>query len=117
VGHHVLSPQPNRTSYLPRIQRFKDKDKKTLILDLDETLVHSSFETCANADIVLAVNFEGKDNKINVKVRPGAIDFLRKISKYFEVVIFTASVANYADPLIDKLDVDNYGFFKLFREH
>ena len=84
---------------------------------MDETLVHSSFETCANADIVLAVNFEGKDNKINVKVRPGAIDFLRKISKYFEVVIFTASVANYADPLIDKLDVDNYGFFKLFREH
>lgn len=117
VGFQILSPQPQRTSYLPRIQRFKDKDKKTLVLDLDETLVHSSFDKCPNPDIVLSVNFEGKENKIYVKVRPGAIDFLRKISKIYEVVVFTASVANYADPLVDILDVDSYGFYKLFREH
>jgi TFIIF-interacting CTD phosphatase-like protein len=31
--------------------------KKTLILDLDETLVHSSFQPVENADIVLPVSF------------------------------------------------------------
>jgi carboxy-terminal domain RNA polymerase II polypeptide A small phosphatase len=117
IGHHLLSPQPCRASYLPRIQRFKDRTKKTLILDLDETLVHSQFEKHPSPDIVLPVIFEGKQNHIYIKVRPGAIDFLRKINKFFEVVIFTASVANYADPLIDILDVDGYEFYKLFREH
>jgi len=31
-------------------QRERDRGKKTLILDLDETLIHSSFEPLANAD-------------------------------------------------------------------
>ena len=117
IDFQVLSPQPSKSSFLPRIQRLKDKDKKTLILDLDETLVHSSFEKCSNPDIILVVNFEGRNNKIYVKVRPGAIDFLARIRMIYEVVIFTASVANYADPLIDILDVKKYGFYKLFREH
>ena len=40
------------------------------------------------------------------------------MTKHYEVVIFTASVSNYANPLIDNyLDVGNYGFYKLFREH
>jgi len=79
--------------------------------------VHSSFEEINDPDIILSVNFEGKQSKIYVKIRPGAIDFLRKICKYYEVAIFTASVANYADPLVDKLDFSKYGFYKLFREH
>lgn len=117
INFQVLSPQPQKSSFLPRIQRYRDQDKKTLILDLDETLVHSSFEVCPDADIVLNVNFDGVENKIYVKVRPGAVDFLWKITKFYEVVIFTASVANYADPLVDKLDKANYSFYKLFREH
>lgn len=87
------------------------------MLDLDETLVHSSFDKCKKPDIILNVNFDGKETIIYVKVRPGALDFLKKISKYYEVVIFTASLGNYADPLIDRLDVSNYGFYKLFREN
>jgi RNA polymerase II subunit A small phosphatase-like protein len=117
VGFHVLSPQPQKTSLLPRIQRLRDKGKKTLILDLDETLVHSTFDKINNADIELPVNFDGTDSVVYVKIRPRVLDFLRKITKYYEVVIFTASVANYADPLIDLLDSNKYGFYKLFREH
>lgn len=117
VGFHVLSPQPQKTSLLPRIQRIRDRGKKTLILDLDETLVHSTFDKCNDADIELPVSFDGTDSMVFVKIRPRVIDFLRKITKYYEVVIFTASVANYADPLIDLLDLNKYGFYKLFREH
>ena len=40
-------------------QRKSDKDKKTLVLDLDETLVHSSFQPVEEADLILPVEIEG----------------------------------------------------------
>lgn len=60
---------------------------------------------------------DGQRYIVYVRIRPRALDFLRKITKYYEVAIFTASVADYADPLIDQLDTDGYKFHKLFREH
>ena len=54
----------------PKSSEFTNK--KTLILDLDETLVHSSFEPFQKYDIVLNVNFDGIFYKIYVLVRPGA---------------------------------------------
>ena len=38
----------------------KSLGKKTLVLDLDETLVHSSFKPIDNADIVQPVEIDGK---------------------------------------------------------
>ena len=49
-----------------------DLTKKTLILDLDETLVHSSFTPFEKNDIVLNVDFEGVMYNIYVLVRPDA---------------------------------------------
>ena len=40
-------------------QRRNDIGKKTLVLDLDETLVHSSFKPIDSPDIVLPVEIEG----------------------------------------------------------
>ena len=48
------------------------RGKKTLILDLDETLVHSSFKPVPNPDIILPVEIEGKVCEVYVLVRPGA---------------------------------------------
>ena len=92
-------------------------NKKTLILDLDETLVHSSFEPFSKSDIILNVNFDGIYYKIYVLVRPGAKEFIKKISKYFELVIFTASISKYASPLLDILDKDRNIQFRLYREN
>ena len=50
-------------------------------------------------------------------VRPGCKKFLDKMTWLYEVVIFTASVSNYADPLMDILDSQKYGFYKFYREH
>ena len=91
-------------------------NKKTLILDLDETLVHSSYEPFPKNDIVLTVNFEGIYYKIYVLVRPGAEEFLKNISKYFELVIFTASLSKYASPLLDILDKEKNIQHRLYRE-
>lgn len=35
----------------------------------------------------------------------------------YEVVIFTASLALYADPLLDEIDPNRYASYRLFREH
>jgi RNA polymerase II subunit A small phosphatase-like protein len=52
-------------------QRREDMGKKTLILDLDETFVHSSFKEVPNPDIILPVEIEGSECKIYILVRPG----------------------------------------------
>ena len=106
----------NKKILLP--QKSKEfLNKKTLILDLDETLVHSSFVPFENNDIVLNVEFEGMLYNIYVLIRPGAIDFIKKVAKLYEVIIFTASISKYALPLIDILDSDKNIQYKLTREH
>ena len=57
-------------------QSEKDKGKKTLVLDLDETLVHSSFDPVGNAEIVLPIEIEGLRSNVYVLVRPGTYTFL-----------------------------------------
>jgi RNA polymerase II subunit A small phosphatase-like protein len=39
------------------------------------------------------------------------------MSKHYELIIFTASLSKYADPLVDRLDSKRVCFFRLFREH
>jgi RNA polymerase II subunit A small phosphatase-like protein len=67
---------------------------KTLVLDLDETLVHASFKPFnVNADITLKINFDRRVNDIFVLVRPGVKEFLEQMSKHYELVLFTASLS------------------------
>ena len=95
----------------------KFKDKKTLVLDLDETLVHSSFFPFEKNDIVLNVNFDGIYYNIYVLLRPWVEQFIKEMGKYFEIIIFTASIAAYASPLLDILDKDKNIQYRLYREH
>ena len=96
----------------------KSSSKKTLVLDLDETLVHSQFLPFSiQSDVVLKIDIENQIHDIHVLIRPGVQTFLKRLSKLYEIVIFTASVSKYADPLLDILDKDNNCSFRLFREH
>ena len=99
----------------PKSQEFANK--KTLILDLDETLVHSSFTPFEKNDIVLNVDFEGVMYNIYVLVRPDAELFIKTVAKFFEVVIFTASISKYASPLLDILDKGKNIKHRLYRDH
>ena len=92
--------------------------KKTLILDLDETLVHSAFKPFfIKSDINLSINVDGINHLVHVLKRPFVDEFLQRMSKFYEIVIFTASISNYANPLLDKLDKFNLISYRLFREH
>jgi len=90
--------------------------RKCLVLDLDETLVHSSFKSIQQADYVVPVEIEYHWHNVYVIKRPGVDNFLKKMGEIFEVVVFTASLSKYADPVLDKLDVHHVVAHRLFRE-
>ena len=90
--------------------------KKTLVLDLDETLVHSSFRPVPSPDYVIPVEIEGRIVDVYVLKRPFVDHFLRAVGQRFEVVVFTASLGKYADPLLDLLDRSGVVRWRLFRE-
>ena len=81
-----------------------NEGRKCLVLDLDETLVHSSFHVPEAHDLVVTLGLpDGSSQNIYVAKRPGVDEFLARMSELFELVIFTASLAHYADPVIDFL--------------
>ena len=92
--------------------------RKTLVLDLDETLVHSQFMQFDNpSDVIIKINIDDEIHDIHVMVRPGVKELLEKMEKYYEIVIFTASVSKYADPLLNIIDDKGLCPYRLFREH
>jgi len=78
--------------------------------------VHSSFKAIPNADFVVPVEIESVIHNVYVLKRPGVDDFLLKMSTMFEIVVFTASLAKYANPLLDLLDTSRVVNHRLFRE-
>lgn len=77
----------------------EDPFKKTLILDLDETLVHSS-DVPSNSNVEF---FEIEFSSMNVLKRPGLNIFLDFATANFDVFVFTFSESFHADPILDKI--------------
>ena len=104
------------TGMLLGVKPEKFGKKKCLILDLDETLVHSSFKYLRTANFVIPVEIDNQIHHVYVIKRPGVDEFLKKVGQWFEVVVFTASVLKYGEPLLDKLDIHNSVHHRLFRD-
>jgi carboxy-terminal domain RNA polymerase II polypeptide A small phosphatase len=111
-------PQPSlekQTWLLPPVQQHLS-GRKCLVLDLDETLVHSSFKILNQADFTIPVEIEGQFHNVYVIKRPGVDAFMKRVGELYEVVVFTASVSKYGDPLLDQLDIHHVVHHRLFRE-
>eukprot|EP00826_Nyctotherus_ovalis_P015884 TRINITY_DN14552_c0_g2_i14.p1 TRINITY_DN14552_c0_g2~~TRINITY_DN14552_c0_g2_i14.p1 ORF type:complete len:204 (+),score=41.23 TRINITY_DN14552_c0_g2_i14:372-983(+) len=78
----------------------------TLVLDLDETLVHSSLAPITEDDDQITIRKGATDITVYVSIRPWARELLQKLAKYYEIVVFTASEKNYADRVMQLLDPD-----------
>ena len=145
--HHPNPPRPHQTPF---------HHQKTLILDLDETLIHStsrpmSYAASAGGGLLglsfgglvggrrsrreghtVEVVLNGRSTTYHVYKRPYVDHFLKKVSptladrftganlqvaSWYTLVIYTASMPEYADPVIDWLD-GGKGYFqkKLYRE-
>ena len=83
----------------------KSNKKYTLVLDLDETLIH--FKPNPN-----------NDSSGKIMIRPFLYDFLRSVKKYYELIIFTAATEDYANPIINAIEKDEKFFeYRLYRMH
>lgn len=87
--------------------------RKCLVLDLDETLVHSSFKvrwiglrmilSCTlnnifnqvipNPDFIVPVEIDNQYHNVYVLKRPGVDEFMRRMGEIYEIVVFTASLS------------------------
>ncbi|VDM31984.1 unnamed protein product [Hydatigera taeniaeformis] len=97
-------------------QKETDRGKKCFIIDLDETLVHSSFKAVDKADFKVGVEIDNVVHQVYVLKRPHVDEFLRAMANIYECVLFTASLSKYADPVADFLDKWHVFRYRLFRE-
>jgi len=95
----------------------KDAPPISLVLDLDETLVHCTVEPVDDADLVFPVVFHGMTYQVHVRLRPHLFTFLEKIRGKYEVIVFTASQKVYADELLNLIDPEGkFIQYRMFRE-
>ncbi|GAM24745.1 hypothetical protein SAMD00019534_079200 [Acytostelium subglobosum LB1] len=92
------------------------KGLKTLVIDLDETLVHAAFKPVPNPDVILEVEMDTGPLTFYVCKRPHLDEFLDYIHGKFEIVVFTASLAIYADKLLNIIDKKHVIQHRLFRD-
>ena len=94
----------NKTISTPTTPFIRSAMKKNfcLVLDIDETIVHSM-------NLPFGLYF---------LLRPGVITFLEELSKLYEIIIFTSSPKVYADGILNKIDIDNdYISHRLYKDH
>ena len=88
--------------YLPKLSSENENKTYTLVLDLDETLVHFFYTPSGGTFLI----------------RPYCFKFLEEMSKYYETVIFTAAMKEYADSILDLLDPEKKLInYRLYRNH
>jgi hypothetical protein len=100
-----------RKPQIPQSGRRKPV-RKLLVLDLDETLIHATTQshlfTPISTRIVPSLRIEvevlGHPVLYYIYIRPHVRKFLNLVSQWFDLAIYTASVQEYADPIIDYLE-------------
>jgi RNA polymerase II subunit A small phosphatase-like protein len=120
-----LSPL-HKNTLLINSNKTPIKKEKALAIDLDESIIHSSFEPFENPDYILPIKLNMTNNILNddskndsyvyINIRPGFSDFLNSLSNYYEIYIFTAASADYAEPIINLIDPDKIIKKSFFRE-
>ena len=99
TGSAIINNINEDPPFLPPIN---PKYKYTLVLDMDETLIYFFF-----------TNVNGM-----FFIRPFCFYFLNELSKYYEIVTFTAGTKEYADNILNMLDLnDNIFKYRLYRQH
>lgn len=121
-------PEPTETILKDKAVSFGEKNRqKTLILDMDETLIHAEILPEAAKPIkdwdftitLKSTNAEGAEEAyvVYVKIRPYYDECIETLANYYEIVVFTAAEQDYADAILDVLDPENVISQRLYRQH
>ena len=99
MGSSIINNIKDCAPFLPPIN---PKYKYTLVLDMDETLIHYFFTHMSGMFFV----------------RPYCFEFLKELNNLYEIVTFTAGTKDYADNILNILDIDNSIIkYRLYRQH
>jgi len=131
--NYTSKKNDNKTS----INQNVTSKQKTLVLDLDETLIFTSFERSSSSDLCLELDLnindqlisQIKNNRLNslkknlktltkvyLSKRPYLDKFLSQLNNYYEICIYSASSKKYASSIIDIIDTNNIISKKFFRD-
>lgn len=83
------------------IELGKKQKDKTVILDMDETMIAAKFDGKEPKGFKPNFTFPFQETKIHVRFRPYLTETLEKLSQMYEIVVWTAGVKDYADPILD----------------
>ncbi|KAK6932739.1 FCP1 homology domain [Dillenia turbinata] len=91
--------------------------KRTIFLDLDETLIHSKTDPPPEKfDFIVTPKINGEIMTFYVLKRPGVDEFLEKLRQKFEIIVFTAGLREYASLILDQLDEKSLISHRLYRD-
>ena len=100
----IMKKYQNKTVSTPYIKTPQVKPY-TLVLDIDETMICFKFKS-------------NTDNSGTLYLRPGLVQCLRELRKYYELISFTAATKEYAEPLLKAIESREKLFdYKFYREH
>lgn len=97
MGYYTEPTFPKLLPEIPEGQR----PAYTLVLSLEDLMIHSSWS---------------REHGWRTAKRPGIDYFLRYLSQYYELVLFTSAPMTMADPIVKKLDPFRIIQWPLFRE-
>jgi len=133
AGASARKPKEIPPGILPP-QSEELKGRLTIVLDMDETLLHSVFTMTKEKEIYrqeearqathrvhdFEISLEGEDDEEDetafVYIRPGLKEFLDECCRLYETVVFTAALSVYAKPVLNRVDPEGRIHHRLYRE-
>lgn len=91
--------EPSSDKLLPDLHPL-EQHVFTLVLDLNETLVYPDWK---------------RDRGWITFKRPGVDNFLERLAKYYEIVVYSDQLPMYVDPVLERLDPNGYVRYRLAR--
>ena len=99
---NIKLKSPFNSYFLPKINN--NLYQYTLVLDLDETLIY--------------VRHSKNNNKRTLIIRPYLYEFLNRMKKIYELILFSFGTPEYVDPIINIIEKkEKYFEYKLYRQH
>ncbi|KAF0990488.1 hypothetical protein HZS_1500 [Henneguya salminicola] len=94
------------------ITRLLNQQKLILIVDLDHTLVHAcpvinQSTPTPISDQADIYRLKANSTFLDVAIRPHSVNFLDKLSQFFELHVFTLGTRDYAHQVVRMLDPEN----------